>query len=439
MVRYIPSTIDLDTMIQVHPPNFRPFKRDKLVQLLHLFNEVPSLNKHWIDNEGFVTLNAQKLQLWCQNYKSYLGYLMEHGVIEVDRHFQVGHQSMGYRLTDPYNTHVVPVEIIDFTLIRRLRSGMGINPLSVAKYPHLAKHFNTKLKIDHTAALDYLMNNPELTVTQQNGGLMNVNKLAKREFRFKVDDTGRRLHTNLTMLRRDLRRFVTYDDTPLIGVDLRNAQPFMISLLLDPAFWQRSRVNNGRFNYYRSFPDLARTGFFTPQILDEVTFDTQSHWSYQNRSQNDIGEYMHQVSSASLYSEIQHFAEEMMDSKPVSRDEAKKQVFMVLYAPNRTYTKYKGAFRHLYPSVYGLMQSLKQEGHEKLAILLQRLESAFMLDNVTRRIADEQPAMPLFTIHDSVVCPVGAEGFVKSVIESEGERWFGMKPPVKFEPMTAPA
>lgn len=438
MVRYIPSSIDLDGMIQEHPPEFQPFKRDKLVQLLHLFNEVPSLNDDWQDSAGYVTLNAQKLQRWCQNYTSYIGYLVDRGIIEVDRHYQVGQQSMGYRLTDPYNTPVVPIEISDFILVRRLRSWVGIHSQSAGKYPYLVKYFNPKLMIDYTAALDYLQANRELTITQRNGGIMNIHKLFNQEFRFKVDDTGHRLHTNFTMLRRDLRRFITYDHTPLVGVDLRNAQPFMLGRLLDPSFWLRNNINDDRFNYYRSFPDLAKTGFLSPRILDEVMSETSNPWSYQNRSLNDVGEYIQQVSTASLYSEIQHYAEDVMESKPSSSDEAKRQVFLVFYAPNRTFTKYKGVFMRLYPTVYGEMQSLKQDDHKKLAVLLQRIESSFMLDKVARRIAKEQPKMPLFTIHDSIVCPVGMEGLVKSVIESEGEQWFGMIPPVKYEPMTAP-
>jgi hypothetical protein len=56
-----------------------------------------------------------------------------------------------------------------------------------------------------------------------------------------------------------------------------------------------------------------------------------------------------------------------------------------------------------------------------------------MLDYVARRISNERPDMPIWTIHDSVVCPVGNETYVANVMKEEAQKAIGVKPKVNFE------
>ena len=41
--------------------------------------------------------------------------------------------------------------------------------------------------------------------------------------------------------------------------------------------------------------------------------------------------------------------------------------------------------------------------------------------------------MPIFTIHDSIVCPVGNEEYVSNVMKEEMQINLGMNPKVSFE------
>src|ERR1035437_6456285 len=65
--------------------------------------------------------------------------------------------------------------------------------------------------------------------------------------------------------------------------------------------------------------------------------------------------------------------------------------------------------------------------------LLQTIESKLILHHVTKRIALEQPKLPLFTIHDSVVTTQGNELYVKSVLEEEMLKAIGYKPKLSLE------
>ena len=67
MIFYLPENLDLDSLIRNNPPNFRPFKRDKLRYFLHLINVIPLLNKDKLYDE-YTYINARTLQLTLLKY-----------------------------------------------------------------------------------------------------------------------------------------------------------------------------------------------------------------------------------------------------------------------------------------------------------------------------------------------------------------------------------
>lgn len=41
--------------------------------------------------------------------------------------------------------------------------------------------------------------------------------------------------------------------------------------------------------------------------------------------------------------------------------------------------------------------------------------------------------MPLFTVHDSIVCPVGNENYCSNIIKEEMKKAIGIEPSLKYE------
>jgi ubiquinone biosynthesis protein Coq4 len=87
----------------------------------------------------------------------------------------------------------------------------------------------------------------------------------------------------------------------------------------------------------------------------------------------------------------------------------------------------------MFPDVYELYSIIKCKDSTALPRLLQTIESKLILDHVAKRISKERPLMPIFTIHDSVACPVGHEAYVEEVIREEMEKAIGVIPTLKFE------
>ena len=82
----------------------------------------------------------------------------------------------------------------------------------------------------------------------------------------------------------------------------------------------------------------------------------------------------------------------------------KVQMFEVFFGKLKAY-QYSDAvaiFREAFPSVHMMFGFIKSKAHNRLAILLQRIESHVMLKKVLTKINTEYPGMDLLTKHDSI-------------------------------------
>jgi hypothetical protein len=85
-------------------------------------------------------------------------------------------------------------------------------------------------------------------------------------------------------------------------------------------------------------------------------------------------------------------------------------------------------FRELFPEVYQLFALLKKHDRTALPLMLQQIEATLILERVTRRIAEEFPDLPIYTIHDSVVTLMAYRRRIEQIMEEETVRAIGFKP-----------
>jgi len=87
----------------------------------------------------------------------------------------------------------------------------------------------------------------------------------------------------------------------------------------------------------------------------------------------------------------------------------------------------------IWPVVADLFYQLKIRDHSMIGTILQQIESHLVLKVIGKRIATEEPNLPIFTIHDSIVTTAGNEQYVEQVIIEELEKAIGIKPTCKCE------
>jgi hypothetical protein len=76
---------------------------------------------------------------------------------------------------------------------------------------------------------------------------------------------------------------------------------------------------------------------------------------------------------------------------------------------------------------------LKKKNHAALSHLLQRIESNVIVERSARRIAEEQPNLPIFTVHDSIATTNGNEEYVAQIIKEEIYDYTGANAQIGFE------
>ncbi len=441
MIQFIPENLNIESILTEHPPTFQ-YDRDYFIHILHLITEIPANDKSLLDNTlDFIPLNSVVLRKRIDLYRRYLDYLVERGILQTDNQYIVEEKSKGYKFSPLYQTVVKETTIDKYTLVKKINKlQRQQNGHADCKYRELRNFFNEKLQIDSTEAVKFLqicyrnniVNKIPNAIGKYNAGILQVNKLKEHNFFFTVDSTVNRLHTNLTTCSSELRNFLTYDGAQLVSVDLKNSQPFLSTIILTNGFYNRSPATP--FNIYNISPHLNSSRI---SAIASTIMWGNNELSLDDRGFSDVSIYREKVLAGILYEYIAAELQTRYGLVFQSRKKLKSMIFMVLFSDNRFIGQKDAApkrmFRDIFPNVYEVFKAIKKKGSNNLPIMLQRIESRLMLDCVARRILSEKPGMPCFTIHDSIVCPIGYESYVAYVIRDECLKYFGVQPNLHYE------
>jgi hypothetical protein len=161
------------------------------------------------------------------------------------------------------------------------------------------------------------------------------------------------------------------------------------------------------------------------------------------RPLTDIEGYLKLVECGKIYEAIKDHILASGDQETINkihdRKSLKQVVFLVLFSDNRYIADIKAlpkrVFKEMFPGVYEVFASLKRKKDKaRLAKLLQTIESVIVLKRIAKRISRERPDVPIFTVHDSIVCPEGNEEYVKQVLSEEVIKAIGIRPSLRVEP-----
>ncbi len=436
-ITYIPRNLNIKLMLAKHPPKIKNFKVDRLILIISLLNSLPARSKKIADiakeNNGYVPLKAERLRReGLYNYNQYLKYLKERGIIESDDRFIKGKKVKWYRFTKKYREKVIMV--ISSSPKRNSKERFLSMHRLKKKYPNLKWFDMGGLEVNMPKATEYLE-----SLYSQVEGRMKFNyayiscaQIEGQDFYYTVDSTSQRVHTTLTGLKKELRQFVTFDGSRLVGVDVKNAQPFFGIVLLSMEFlksdhkFSLSKIfskEKGKEERQRAIAQIQKEG-------QQATITLLK--SLEESERQSITEYIHLVSTGTVYEAYMLKYRELWGGV-ISRDKAKKRFIKQLFAQDNHYIKERETFIALFPVIYRIFMTLSCGHRNELAILLQRIESYLILEKVCWQISKERPDLPIFTIHDNVVTLLGHEGYVASVIKNILKEYIGFEPQVGIE------
>lgn len=482
----IPSNLDLEAHLAQYPITDYMFVQDnrgiirsvskyggigsslkfdpvRFIYILGLISSIPARNKDSITETGYVSINSKLIRNFFKDYLSYLDYLILTGVLETKGQYIQGKQSKGYRFTERYaNAPLVRydypafiqntdnVASIQEEIYNKKTGNFVHNP--ILDFPYLSYWYSTKgLQIDEEAALTcaYQMMQDKISkgiqswdinrdksrnnlikrknpLTQYHAALYNINSIAIGDYKVSIDSNVHRLHSVITNLQKDYRRFLSYNGQKLVNVDICNSQPYLLCLLLNPSFWDKTSdipLNIGMLshNIQGMVQEEHLSEIYKYVLSLSACHDTALENYIKTASQGKVYEYMQEVINK-------------RENVNLKRDDIKTMILTTLFSKNRFMPTYKKYFKQNFPQIYELIRLVKKENHETLACILQNIESEIILHRCCCQIWNiSNHQVPVFTIHDSICTTIGNEVFEEEIMIQELTKAVGEIPFIKIE------
>ena len=243
----------------VCPVNFRPEDKlqrrdaklaDGLVYLAHTIIMRRVTAPRSVDKDGFVPLQGAILKqiLGHRRWPRIKRAALAIGLAECNGSYRAGERSMGYRLLEPYRSAKWERRSIEDRRLaeriecwrkedrRRLWGKLkaGENTVQIESVAHLWRHLQ-RIRIDM-----------EIGERLTRESMLAAELIRQGAWRIDVDDYGR-VHTNITNLKRTLRKHLSVDGSRLVNCDVANSQPLFLGILMNAAATKgRAIENEGR-------------------------------------------------------------------------------------------------------------------------------------------------------------------------------------------------
>ena len=217
-----------------------------------------------------------------------------------------------------------------------------------------------------------------------------VGHLRRRALPFSVSTTGR-VFNAITGLKRELRAPLRIGGERLGSIDIRNAQPALLAMLIG----LKCPPNgvNGRETYKHALLEL-------PPLPLPVPIPSP---------RSDTAEFVSVAASGSLYERL------MGDCPALDREFVKKRFLVDVLAKRGRYpSAVERTFRAGFPSVYRIVRSINRDDHAAAIRLLQRLESWRVVEQVAPRLLGR---IRFATLHDAIYSWGGALDRVEEAFE----------------------
>ncbi len=406
-------------------------------------------------DEGFVILNEEILSnvIGKDRPSIIVKILISNDVVEV-KNYRNGHQSRSYRLKEPYITTIfnevefserIKNKLWEYHLKREeMDSGTQINNIS---YTHVFNQFKkNRIQIDISNMNIFLKNlgiqlinkHQHLKKEQYHTYSSILNYIGKSieiakdinedKFRMSIANSNKRFHSNLTSLPKIIRPFLTINGDSIGEVDLNASQPYILSTILNDNFI----LNDSNYlNLKNIYPELY-TDFIN--LKTAVPSNKKGNPNYMlgiyfsDKELQGLKEFSEFDFSKDFYQHITNKGwetnPEYMSSKKKfrdGRDYIKKHIMTLLFDKNKTHRNNDSVVKLVklvYPELNELVERFYVTYSQRdISVLLQRVESFLMLQNVCLKIEKINQSIPYFTIHDSIITNTNYLETVKTIVQ----------------------
>ncbi len=449
--KLIPENLDLDLLIEQNPPAIPGFKKEILVEFISLLYEIPSKRKKLDYKDGYVPLYSPILKRISRNYKLYMTYLIDTGILESDNLYYFK-RSKHYRFTGKYTQKAKRIvterkEYGKKKYLKKSNHSRRLSSIEKHKYAYLTKPFDN-LTIDLDLATEAVEKNYDFKMSaykvlsekkrqelehERNSNLSLIHSIENKTFEYFLDKSINRFHSPITFMPKYLRHFLTYNGESLSCSDICNCHPFLSTVLFNQNFWHPCTDSMPSKLY-----TIDKLQCFELQqriYLFILSFITMFLTLVDNQTKKEFLTYTRAACSGQFYDVLkdQLFLDFGMEKE---REEIKSMYFASIYSRTGSKAALIAPFKTLYPRVWELFTILKMLEHSHLSILVMNIESDIMLNHVSKRLAEEHNIEVIYTVHDSIITLEKDTGIVKKVMCDTLNEFIGHRPSVGVELLT---
>lgn len=388
------------------------------------------------------------------------------GLIDSDLKCADG-QCRKYRIGERFGGHFSEVEVSDKKIVKSVLRQKRKYHQEKSQLDKLHTHlwrWVKKVKIEEVPEIvlrelaSQAEKSPKESYSQMKQVINILQNHPQRDRLFKPDDYWR-VHTVITALKRELRRYLRLDGEPLVEIDVKNSQVAILGYMAEyhGKEWARFEEGGGLESVIERSKN-GGDGYFSPLITN--TSSTSHHHSnlsphtmaemelresiYLTENTTYIGYNVFSMAilawkkkchSGELYREI---------GKQVgftgTKRKLKDAVFNVLYGDPNKWSKFHQAISEMYPPIMEFItwyknqpwnivepKDKKKRGIKKgdranfkaLPRTIQRFEADLIIRKVCGRIMREDKQLQFLTIHDSLLVKKSDATYVEQIIREE--------------------
>ena len=387
---YLPDLLiyELDNYLKRNYPKFN-IHRVYLYYVVHYI----TIRQIQYSNKEYFSLDKKYLRsVTCSNIDQYVKILVDGEFIISDKKYTIGQKSLGYKINEKFIKGVNKFKLkTESKFSKRLVKNIYKKKAHYSRlepYLRLMKGEFMKMELDYNNAYRWAENYPE--DAKKLSYFTSINQIEDKRFRyFKRNRTNKRLDTNLTNLKSDLRRYIIGD---YVSIDIKNSQPFLLGVFID-------NIINISDTYCCYLQVENYTKAFGIKGIKRVLL---IHQNQEKAEMVKFRMFYNSVLDGTLYDDfISRY------TGKATRNAVKDIMFKVLFSRNECYSKFipyedeKKVFASVYPFVGEVVKALKIKDHSTLPIYLQRFESFLFIDCIAKELVSN--GIIPFTIHDSVI------------------------------------
>ena len=476
IIVFLPSNFDANAILDAEKMNIT--KRGNLkVSMYYILNSLYELSmqrKYRDDFElyGGYPLNSKIMnKLLGKRYVEALELLEKYGVIVRSDSYQVGAYSKLVSLTEKYSSSGIKIRQIssEATISQKILEHKLLlrneNEAALGKIPFVTKWFDpARLSVIEKTVHGFIefyrseligripdnlkkgrtVEEIQSRINQRVNSMLDTMESFRRgEMRLSKTGKDHRLHSFLSNTKKELRTLYLFDGKPLVSIDLKSSQPYFFNYLLSPQ--KREKIIKGIISELPSgiltseeeeqlHSILMFGGFGASDISSGVKKGSFSDISWDNDFYSMLVER----------AKVENMAEVFPD-----RAAAKKSMMMILFDDGwykddseefQLFSKWFPYESELIKLIKQLSRIVKSNNPDQdtavtniLPILLQRVESKLLLEEVCEVISRELPDAPLLPVHDCIHTTEEYVDAVTFILKRELTRIVGVVPGIKIE------